>query len=460
MPPKRRRNEAVEPSKNTKKVKISHTATRRSPRNKTSDEDGGAHSDAETRNTPQTNSRAVKPPRTGWTPTETGYLELLHEKLKRAAKSDPKFRMPDNTRMLEEFNKFFEYRNDIRDKKGVLVEPLGTRNMGQLTSYMGRKGSKLHKLRKNLSQYNTSNDAETYFPAMTDAEIQSYMDGHGLIHVDEDDAIPEKHTRALQSSSQRPQKRPKLPPAQTSSQAQQHTTDNAEPKKKPRWVKPPETPVVPDTPEYIASLKAKGYTWSYIPESSTEAIELHRTKHDKNPADTTWISQATKGLDDRIKRRSSPGFHHEFFNRDAIAKYDSPEARKKFEDWHEISARVDGAAAVTGLLNTADVPPIGYTGDVRDLHRKRLLPENELEVADARDDGIGKRHDAMERQRLLKVRTESRESRELKRGHDRAERLQEKDLFRDSGITDYEVEEEEEGDDEEEVYEEDEDMDI
>jgi hypothetical protein len=200
-------------------------------------------------------------------------------------------------------------------------------------------------------------------------------------------------------------------------------------------LKPPETTVVPDTPEYFASLKARGYTWSDIPESNDEAIELHQAAQDKKPTDNTWIRQATNDLDDRIKRRSSQDFQHETFNRDLHENYEGKGARKNVEDWHEISARRDGAAAVTSLLNTADIPPRGYTGNIRDLHRKRLLSEGELQLADAREDAIDKKHHAIEHQRLSKIERESEEDAGMKATHDRATALQEDDLYYDSEVT-------------------------
>jgi hypothetical protein len=377
-----------------------------------------------------------KATRTKWTPFETAYLELLHEKLKRVASTNAEFTMPHNTRILKAFNEYFEYRDGIRDKNGENMDPLGARTMVQLTSYMGRPGTKLRQLRNDLSKYNTSNDADGYFPTVKDTEIQGYLDGDGVIDLTEDVPAPGEPAQDLQVAPPSPsEKRPELHSAQKSSQAHHDATDNPQPKKKPRWVKPKETAVIPSTPEYILSLKARGYKWMYMPETDDEALRLHVAAGKKSPPDTTWIHQATKDLDDRISRRNSTRVNHEAFNRDLLDKYEPKGAMKDVEDWHKISARRDGAAAVTGLLNAADLPPHGYKGDIRDLARNRLLSEGELELIEARDDAIEKKYHMIERQRLLTIQEEYEASLFEKAKHDRAARLQRDDQYYDSDVT-------------------------
>ncbi|KAG9184914.1 hypothetical protein G6011_11744 [Alternaria panax] len=375
--------------------------------------------------------------RTGWIPFETAYLELLHEKLKRVASTDENFVMPHNTRILDSFNEYFEYRDDIPDKKGVM-EPLGARTMGQLASYMNRPGTKLRQLRKYLAKYNTSNDTDAYFPTMTDTEIQSYLDADETSDLTDDDPVSEAHAQDTHSASPSPpRKRPNLSKPQGQEPAHQNAPNDAPSKKKPRWVKPKETAVIPSTPSHIASLTAQGFVFTLPPVTDQGALEVHNAAQEKNPPPTQWIQQATANLDDRITRRSSHDFQHEHFNRDVQDQYNTRGALKAELNWHNISARRDGAAAVTGLLNAADLPPWGYTGDVRDLHRKRLLPGAELEVADARDGAIEKKYGAVEKARVAKMKREMEmegaEDGELAR-YEREGRLQREDLCWDSDV--------------------------
>jgi hypothetical protein len=196
-----------------------------------------------------------------------------------------------------------------------------------------------------------------------------------------------------------------------------------QPEGNPRVVRPPETAEVPDHPDVIASLKAQGYTWSDIPQSDEEAIEVHRDAQDKKPQDNTWVDCANQDLENRIERHTTPGFDLEAFNKDVQEQYTLKSSLINVEDWHEKSARREGAAAVTALLNTADIPPLGYMGDIRDLHEKRLLSEGELLVADARDVAITKKHEAVERARQMKMQ------------HDVDTQRQREDVYYDSEMT-------------------------
>ncbi|KAI4606385.1 hypothetical protein J4E80_010137 [Alternaria sp. BMP 0032] len=172
-----------------------------------------------------------------------------------------------------------------------------------------------------------------------------------------------------------------------------------EPKGKPRWVKPAETAVIPDPPEVFAAAKAAGWKWSPMPKSDEEAVALHRASKPAGSVDNTWNHQAIADLDKRIKKNEKYAFDHEFFNNDLQEEpfVKKKAARREFEDWHEGHAREDGAAAVTALLNTADIPPLGYTGDLKDLVTKKQLPEDELVLAESRDAAIKKKDALIER---------------------------------------------------------------
>ncbi|KAI4677311.1 uncharacterized protein J4E88_007119 [Alternaria novae-zelandiae] len=212
------------------------------------------------------------------------------------------------------------------------------------------------------------------------------------------------------------------------------TTEAPEPKSKPRVVKPVETEPIPTHPDVIADLKAKGYTWTELPKNNEEAIKAHQEAQNAKPSENAWIEVTKKNLEDRIGRQTNEDFNREFFNKDLKEKYEGKGKMVNVEDWHEKSARRAGAAEVTALLNTADIPPLGYTGDIRDLHKKRLLSEDELELADAREAAIPRMQEAVERARQMKIKEESDKDPILKAKHDRAAAMQ-KDVAYDSDIT-------------------------
>ncbi|KAI4944077.1 hypothetical protein J4E91_008932 [Alternaria rosae] len=207
-------------------------------------------------------------------------------------------------------------------------------------------------------------------------------------------------TRARPSSSPFPGKSTKQ---QSSSQKPitdpRKATEAPEPKGKPRWVKPAEQKVIPDPPEVLAAAKYAGWKWSSMPDTNEKAVSLHRASKPADSVDTTWNHQAVKDLDKRIKKNEKYTFGHEFFNNDL--KEDpfvkKKNARREFEDWHEDHAREDGAAAVTAMLNTADIPPVGYMGDIHDLVTKKQLPEDELVLAESRAAAIKKKNKLIKR---------------------------------------------------------------
>jgi len=201
--------------------------------------------------------------------------------------------------------------------------------------------------------------------------------------------LPEKNTKKTSSS-----KKTMTDPRKTTETPE--TTEVPEapvPKPKPRWVKPAETAVIPDSPEVFTAAKKAGWKWSSMPKSDEEAVALHRASKPAGSVDNTWNHQAIKDLDKRIKKNEKHDFNHEAFNSDLQEDpfVKKKAARREFEDWHEGHAREDGAAAVTALLNTADIPPMGYMGDLKDLVTKKQLPEDELVLAESREAAMKKK---------------------------------------------------------------------
>ena len=495
---------------------------------------------------------------TPWTPFETAYLELFHEKLLEAAtgKTDT-FVAPHNELIFEAFNEYFEGRTDIRDKSNeVIEEALGTRPPGGLNSYLNRAGTNIRGLRDRMRaiepKLKKSKKEDAWMPDIKDEEIEQYIKGEwepatdttAAVTADADDdeeqaedeaqaedegeedeqqageedegddsdtstlttppdtdeelesmeilereqqakrlivklklkpstaskfpgskhrvtkptttkptttkpttSNPASNTRstskatsgrssAPSSSSPPPEKSTKkTSPAKKTMTDPRKTTEAPEPKSKPRVVKPVETPPIPTHPDVIADLKARGYTWTELPKNNEEAIKAHQEAQNKKPSQNTWVDGAVEALKDRTKRQTSPGFDHEFFNKDVQHEYENKGDMINVEDWHKKSARRDGAAAVTALLNAADIPPLGYTGDIRALHKNRLLSEDELKLADARDAAITQKHEAVERSRQLKIEEESAKSGSKKKMHEEAARKQ-KSVWDDPEITD------------------------
>ena len=450
---------------------------------------------------------------TPWTPFETGYLGLFHEKLLEAATSKTDtFIAPHNEVIFKAFNDYFEGRTDIPDKSGeAMDEALGTRPPGGLNSYLNRAGTNIRGLRDRMGalepKLKKSKKEDAWMPTITDDEIAQYIKGDWQPAVDttaavaaaadddegeeeeEDQAededegddsdtstlttppdtdeelesmeIDERERQAKRlvvklrltpstatkfAGSKRPTGspasntrsistvapgRPRVhfspsPPSKkntkkTSSSKKtmtdpRKTTEAAEPKGKStsdpkktaggpqpqgksRWVKPAETPVIPDSPEVFAAAKAAGWKWSPMPKTDEEAVSQHRESKAANPVDNTWNHQAIADLDKRIKRNEKYDFNHEAFNSDLQEEpfVKKKAARREFEDWHEGHAREKGAAAVTALLNTADIPPMGYMGDLKDLVTKKQLPEDELVLAESRDAAIKKKDALMKR---------------------------------------------------------------
>jgi hypothetical protein len=300
-------------------------------------------------------------PRIQWAPFETGYLELFLRKIELAAMKDDTIVMPHTTKILKAFNEYFDSRNDIRDKKGNVIDSMTARNSGSLTSHMNRQKSELRKLRDSMSNLPIGNGDDVYMPEITDTEIEAYMNDGAVIgdsgNAEADDAqVPNKHFQGADKP---------LGPQSQSGHA-------------------PTPPQPPHTSSTAAG--TENGTISVIPETNKEAIQLHRDEKNKRPLDTTWIHEGITDLDRRItKHKGNPKLKSDLFHRDRVAKYDTTK-----EDWHIRSLRENGAAAVNAVLNAADLPPLGYTGDIPHLVKKKLLPNDELVLAESRAAAIQK----------------------------------------------------------------------
>jgi hypothetical protein len=271
----------------------------------------------------QISKRKEFPPmvsRTQWTAFETGYLELFLRKIQLAAETDDTVVMPHTKKILKAFNDYFESRNDIKDKKGNVLDSMTARSSGSLTSHMNRPNSKLRKLRDAMSDLPISNGDDVYMPEITDIEIEVYINNKTV-------TTDSRHAEAGEAAS-----------------------------------------------------GVIGKTQSGIPEDNQEAIRLHREENNRKPLDTTWIHTGSTDLKKRIvKYKYTPKLLSHVFYADQIANVNTTN-----ENWHERSLRVDGAAAVNALINAADIPPLGYTGDIPHLVENRLLPNDEQVLAESR----------------------------------------------------------------------------
>lgn len=101
----------------------------------------------------------------------------------------------------------------------------------------------------------------------------------------------------------------------------------------------------------------------------------------------TWVLQAVEDLDRRNAECNGKCPSDNIDAREAWYKDDvsvrEGKAIRKRENFHKESARNPGAASANGLITMAIVPPLGYSGSIRDLHTNRLLPDDELEALDA-----------------------------------------------------------------------------
>ncbi|KAH6881332.1 hypothetical protein BKA58DRAFT_349406 [Alternaria rosae] len=385
---------------------------------------------------------------TPWAPFETGYLELFHEKLLEAAtgKTDA-FVAPHNEIIFKAFNEYFEGRTDIRDKNDKLTPKLKKSKADDVwmptitddeieqyirgdwkpvvdTATATDDGDGEEEDEDQAEEEDEGDDSDTSTlstPPDTDEERESLeifeRDRHAIRRLVTLKLPASNAPGSKLTGNKRPTIKPtsdtrgtiKVAPGRKSTKQQSSSqkpmtdprkgTEAPEPKGKPRWVKPAEQKVMPDPPEVLAAAKDAGWKWSSMPDTDEEAVSLQRASKPADSVDTTWNHQAVKDLDKRIKKSEKYTFGHEFFNNDL--KEDpfvkKKNARREFEDWHEGHAREDGAAAVTAMLNTADIPPVGYMGDIHDLVTKKQLPEDELVLAESRAAAIKKKNALIKR---------------------------------------------------------------
>jgi hypothetical protein len=481
-------------------------------------------------------------PRSGWLPYETAYLELLYQKLLLVAASDSTTVLPHSSKIVEAFHKFFDDRDDITDKNGIVQPPLESRTRESITSYIRRKSNDVSKLYAQIKDRQKDKSDNAQVPAITDAEIDAYMLNKTVVAggaaqavpaagagkgkkpavaapvakkaataratkakpvkvqaskttrkrlpniVEEDEEMPDapigiepdtvlskpaihldKQTDEQRGEPkqcahgqqanglEQPQQSEQLelapevsstrnarnietalqdidmvgedqsgdatidPPLHTVTPAAATETPEVDipsqtelpspppkkqpapgkPKGKPRWVKPRETAMVPTPPDVIAKIKAlPGITYTELPKSDKEAIERHWDEYNKShPADKPvvdkWNHQASLDLDERLSRRGAPPIPDQPEDQPQRPDWHTDCVTvSKTEDWHEVSQRKLGAAAVNGLLNAAVVPPLGYGGDLRDLVQSRRLPPREMMLHDASEAAREKMHEA------------------------------------------------------------------
>ncbi|KAF1831941.1 hypothetical protein BDW02DRAFT_530817, partial [Decorospora gaudefroyi] len=319
--------------------------------------------------------------RTGWAPFETVYLELFHDKIKQAAASDPNIQMPRIKKIVDAFNAFFETRADIQDKNGNLLDPLARRNLSALASYMNRRGGKLRTTRDSLAHLPTSNGNNAYMPTITDEEIRAYLLTENASGTGPN--LPQPSGGTLTGKGKQPSK-------------------------------PNETPVLPTDPGIVAMLKEEGWEIPDLPRNSNEALLRYQESNKNRPLDTTFIIQAQEALETRLKRNPIPvtGYYGRcgqraqwYKDRKQEKEEEAVEAGKEDEEKEEeveeekddkLELRNPSAAAVSGLLGAAIIPPYGYRGDIRDLVGKSLLAQNELilhETSEAAMTSIHEEHD-------------------------------------------------------------------
>ncbi|KAF2036454.1 hypothetical protein EK21DRAFT_83424 [Setomelanomma holmii] len=382
-----------------------------------------------------------------WTPFEVAYLELAWEKMKLVASADDDAMLPHQSKIFEAFNEFFEGRSDLKDRKGGAALEREFRDYGSLDTRLRRVNSGLKALHDNLKDRIKSGDKSenAWVPDITDEEIEAYIESKSVTYDDESwgwwkDAAKKKKECADAGSKQKNQsgttinpdgtsannpskdivdaaentivpetmvdspnqdaqrgtrQQPSMPSSPKPSIQVQSNRSPREPQVESEWIVHKEAPVDLTPPEEIARLKSLGFITPEIPENDDEAIERHITEQNKKVTDVSWNRQAFEDLDDRIKRRGALPKDvkaREDWSRDPQAKYEGGLGEE--ENWHEESmrVRVTGAAAVNGLLNAAVLPPVGYSGHIRDLVKNRRLPDDELRLADTNAEALETLH--------------------------------------------------------------------
>jgi hypothetical protein len=308
-----------------------------------------------------------------WLPYEDAWLELVFQKLYDDKGHTSK---PAKSKILEAFNNFFEGRTNLYDAKGHKVPARKARDNSSFSSHL--KSPKLRALYDIVKDGMKDKSAGAWVPDITDAEIEAQMSerkGRGKTP-----AVVE----ALASPENNVAPAPKLKALPSTGQT------------KPRGAE-----ILPPVPLTMDQLDAQGFKFSKLPKNNEQAIKQHREAENKRELDSSWNRMAMNDLDKRFEKRSKynpakathPAGARKIWWRDFRPEVEAKMRKEVEEDWHKTSAREEGAAAVNGLLNAAILPPVGYTGDIRELLKKRELPDRELMVAETGAAARSKVHD-------------------------------------------------------------------
>lgn len=144
--------------------------------------------------------------------------------------------------------------------------------------------------------------------------------------------------------------------------------------------------------EMCAELKGRDFKFvklSTIPHNDEQAIHDQREGHveesepGKSQQSNDWKRQATKSFDERLKhnfvkypkKRPYTGWSTEIKNGSNVKLYG--------EGYHKSALRHCSAAAANALLNAAVVPPLGYSGCIKDLLLGERLTPEELTIVTA-----------------------------------------------------------------------------
>ncbi|KAG9388496.1 hypothetical protein A1F94_001388 [Pyrenophora tritici-repentis] len=117
-----------------------------------------------------------------WAPTEKAYLELFLERVTLEAKKDTSIVVPDNNKILEAFNEYFDGRSDLRDAKGHELPARPARTVQPFKSYLNRPDTRVRTPRDGLNSYKTSNGNDAYMPKITDDDIAAFIDS-GILNA-------------------------------------------------------------------------------------------------------------------------------------------------------------------------------------------------------------------------------------------------------------------------------------
>jgi len=352
--------------------------------------------------------KTIKP----WSPEEKAYLEIMYQKLHNAAASKSHSSLPHARKVFSSLNSFF---NEDRE-------------WGSFTSHVGRPTNKaINGLRKDIMKKMNDNSDNAWIPDITEEEIEAHLK-HGPVtaksgptkavkqiakdtpapikqvgkpdpkakpgHTKQKmmepstgtmDAVTSKPTDVLEPPNEQQHTKHQLPSKSTKGESFEKNVLIEAVSRSPTNVFNGEVPVKVTPVEEANRLVAAGYKFTEIPEDDEEAIERYLKEGDVQQPDGSWIKTAEDDLDGRIQRLGKPDKFRKLWRPDrGPGKFDAQ------EDWHKVSVRRDGAAAVNGLLCTAVTPPLGYTGSIKELLNERRLLSRHLILEDASKEAIEK----------------------------------------------------------------------